>query len=63
MGLEERSGNKTLLKLLLEKSTEVLTQSKVNETQIKILHDALDLNTNQLILLKQQLSLITGVDL
>ena len=39
MSLEERSGAKTLLKLLLEKSNEVLTQSITNQTEIIKLRD------------------------
>lgn len=63
MSLEARSGPKILLKLLLEKSTEVLTQSKVNEASINLLEDELKRNTEKLILLIKQLELITGEEL
>ena len=61
--LEPRSGNKTLLKLLLDKSNDVLTQSKVNERAIQLLESQVKLNNLELILIKKQLELLTEVKL
>ena len=60
MSLEERSGPKILLKLLLSKSNEVLEQSVVNQTEITRLRDdieALNKLTSTMIF---HLTLITG---
>ena len=61
--LEARSGNKTLLKLLLEKSTEVLTQSIENERAIQLVQEQIKLNSIELILIKKQIELLTEVEL
>lgn len=51
MSLEERSGPKTLLKLLLEKTNEVLDQSITNQTEIiKLRDDILTLRDLQTIM-------------
>jgi len=53
MSLEPRSGNKVLLKLLLEKTTEVLTQSQDNKISIDRLHDKNDELKKELVLIKK----------
>ena len=60
MALESRSGHKTLLKLLLEKTNEVLTQSVNNELEIKLLRHESQENREKLILIIKQLELMTG---
>ena len=60
MALESRSGHKTLLKLLLEKTNEVLTQSSNNELQLRILREESKENREKLILIIKQLELMTG---
>lgn len=61
--LEARSGNKTLLKLLLDKSNDVLEQSKINERAIQLLESQVKLTNLELILIKKQLELLTEVKL
>ena len=59
-GLEPRSGSKTLLKLLLIKTTEVLTQSEDNKIQLLSNQVTLEKMNNELVLIKKQLELMTG---
>ena len=60
MSLEPRSSPKTLLKLLLSKTSEVLEQSKDNETAIQQLEREVRDNKDKLILIIKQLELVTG---
>jgi len=60
MSLEARSGPKTLLKLLLDKTNDVLTQSKDNKLAIERLHDKDKELDAKLLLIIQQLELISG---
>ena len=62
MVLEERSGHKKLLKLLLEKQVEILTETKANTTKIEQLRH--DVDHSQMILngIVSQLELISGIE-
>jgi len=60
MSLEPRSGHKTLLKLLLAKTIEVLDQSEANSLDIQINRVTLEKMNVQLVLIKKQLELLTG---
>ena len=60
MALEERSGSKKLLKLLLDKTSEVLSSTEANTREIELLK-AEQIDTQaKLILLIKQLELISG---
>ena len=62
-GLEERSGAKTLLKLLLDKTNDVLTQSAKNEFVLNELVIRSQEQEDKLILIIQQLEEISGVNI
>lgn len=58
--LEARSGPKTLLKLLLSKTNDVLEQTKTNTREIELLKAKQVDTIDKLILLINQLELVTG---
>ena len=63
MSLEARSGQKTLLKLLLEKTNDVIEQGIKNQTEITRLQDEIEALTKLTSTMIFHLSLITGEEL
>ncbi len=60
MVLEDRSGSKKLLKLLLEKQSEIITKIDTTNREIELLKAEQIDTQSKLILLIKQLELITG---
>lgn len=60
MSLEERSGAKTLLKLLLDKTFDVLEQAQSNEVKLNELSVQIDAIQTELKILNKSTDDITG---